>query len=214
MPEQPFEEEIDLVDYFQVLLKWKWLIIAGTMLGAIIGIVQTPSPAPIQYEAETLLLLSPYFKTISTDGSDGKSRLAIQTYTALTQSDELTHALADTLRQLLNAKTISSSAYQSYNLDSELLGSTADSQSPLLALRVTTSSKDAAIYIANLWAGIFLARHQGLSSGAAKGYYNWVTSQYETAAKNLEKAEESLQNMQANHHEHKTRALISNGKQI
>ena len=33
---QPYEDEINLIDYFRVLWKWKWLIVAGTLICAIV----------------------------------------------------------------------------------------------------------------------------------------------------------------------------------
>ncbi|MBL7196271.1 MAG: hypothetical protein ISS64_08275 [Desulfobacterales bacterium] len=50
----PYEDEINLIDYLRVLWKWKWLIIAGTLICAVVAAVisfQTPKI----YEISTVI---------------------------------------------------------------------------------------------------------------------------------------------------------------
>jgi len=50
----PYEDEINLIDYLRVLWKWKWLIIAGTLICAIIAAVISLQ-MPEVYEISTVI---------------------------------------------------------------------------------------------------------------------------------------------------------------
>ena len=51
---QPYEDEINLIDYFRVLWKWKWLIVAGTLICAIIAAVYSLQ-LPRIYEVSAMI---------------------------------------------------------------------------------------------------------------------------------------------------------------
>ena len=51
-------DEVDLIDYLNVLWKWKWLIVGGTLIAAIVSFVLA-SRAPLTYEASVTLFLAP-----------------------------------------------------------------------------------------------------------------------------------------------------------
>ncbi|MCK4467009.1 MAG: hypothetical protein KAU60_01515, partial [Desulfobacterales bacterium] len=50
----PYEDEINLIDYLKVLWKWKWLIIAGTLICAVVAAVIS-SQMPKIYEISTVI---------------------------------------------------------------------------------------------------------------------------------------------------------------
>jgi capsular polysaccharide biosynthesis protein len=50
----PYEDEINLIDYLKVLWKWKWLIIAGTLICAVAAAVIS-SQMPKIYEISTVI---------------------------------------------------------------------------------------------------------------------------------------------------------------
>ena len=50
----PYEDEINLIDYLRVLWKWKWLIIAGTLICAVAAAVIS-SQMPKIYEISTVI---------------------------------------------------------------------------------------------------------------------------------------------------------------
>ena len=52
----PYEDEINLIDYLKVLWKWKWLIIAGTMICAVAAAVISLQMPKI-YEISTVIAL-------------------------------------------------------------------------------------------------------------------------------------------------------------
>ena len=49
----PYEDEINLIDYLRVLWKWKWLIIAGTLICAVAAAVIS-SQMPKIYRKENI----------------------------------------------------------------------------------------------------------------------------------------------------------------
>ena len=62
----PYEDEINLIDYLKVLWKWKWLIIAGTLICAIIAAVISLRMPKI-YEVSTVI--EPGIAGVKDDGS-------------------------------------------------------------------------------------------------------------------------------------------------
>ena len=50
----PYEDEINLIDYLKVLWKWKWLIIAGTLICAVAAAVIS-SQMPKIYRVATVI---------------------------------------------------------------------------------------------------------------------------------------------------------------
>jgi LPS O-antigen subunit length determinant protein (WzzB/FepE family) len=50
----PYEDEINLIDYLRVLWKWKWLIVAGTLICAVVAAV-TSLQMPKIYEVSTVI---------------------------------------------------------------------------------------------------------------------------------------------------------------
>jgi uncharacterized protein involved in exopolysaccharide biosynthesis len=54
----PEPDGLDLIEYLKVLWKWKWLIMGGTVLAAIVSFV-VASRTPLTYEASVTLLLAP-----------------------------------------------------------------------------------------------------------------------------------------------------------
>jgi capsular polysaccharide biosynthesis protein len=62
----PYDDEINLIDYLKVLWKWKWLIIAGTLVCAVIAAVISLRMPEI-YEVSTVI--EPGIADVKDDGS-------------------------------------------------------------------------------------------------------------------------------------------------
>ena len=62
----PYEDEINLIDYLKVLWKWKWLIIAGTLICAVVAAVISLQMPKI-YEVSTVI--EPGIAGVKDDGS-------------------------------------------------------------------------------------------------------------------------------------------------
>ena len=112
---EEYEREIELIDYIEVLLKRKKLIIIGTLVCVLVtGLYSVMQPQ--SYQAESLVVVSPAIVAAGTAqqerGEGGVApqvseiivpSMAAQTYEVLAKSDELMYALADTLMQMLEA---------------------------------------------------------------------------------------------------------------
>ena len=210
---EEYQREIELIDYIEVLLKYKYLIIAVALVCAISAAlferVRRPPPA---FKAESLVVLS---QAIAKEGTGEKGALgteivmpemAAQTYQALAKSDELLQSLLDSLSKADLAPGAAqvvenlSLVGLSGMLEAELLQQTAGVKSPLLAFRVHSAEESLPVDMVNLWAALFVRRHHGLSSNYADSYYQWVQEQYEVTSANLGDTETRLREIKASYH--------------
>ena len=60
---EEYEREVELIDYIEVLLKRKWLIIGGTLLCAVVTGLSVLS-SPRLYEARALIVVSPAIASV------------------------------------------------------------------------------------------------------------------------------------------------------
>jgi capsular polysaccharide biosynthesis protein len=236
---QEYEREIELIDYIEVLLKRKKLIILGTLVCVVVtGLYSMMQPR--SYQAESLVVVSPAI-TSATDaqqqGAEGGDRpppgmelvvpsMAAQTYEVLAKSDELMYALADTLIETLEPDLLEKLAGKepsvpqlgyafSEDLQVELLKETEKAKSPLLVFRYASGEERLPVIVVNWWTELFLKRNQGLSSNVTKDFYEGVLAQYEEAKKNLEDKEKELIDVDAGYHDlnfYKTEMGLKNAK--
>jgi hypothetical protein len=202
---QEYEREIELIDYIEVLLKRKKLIIIGTLICVVVtGLYSIMQPR--SYQAESLVVVSPAI----TSASDGQQRrgteggdvpppgmqlvvpsMAAQTYEVLAKSDELMYSLADTLIETLEPELLEKLAGKepsvpqlgyafSEGLQVELLKETEKAKSPLLVFRYASGEERLPVIVVNLWTELFLRRNQGLSSNVTKDFYDRVLAQLAT----------------------------------
>jgi capsular polysaccharide biosynthesis protein len=222
---QEYEREIELIDYIEVLLKRKKLIIIGTLVCVVVtGLYSIMQPR--SYQAESLVVVSPAI-TSATDGQQQGAEggdvpppgmqlvvpsMAAQTYEVLAKSDELMYALADTLIKTLEPDLLEKLAGKepsvpqlgyafSEGLEVELLKETAKAKSPLLVFRYASGEERLPVIVVNLWTELFLKRNQGLSSNVTKDFYEGVLEQYTRAKKNLEDKENELREVDAGYHQ-------------
>jgi uncharacterized protein involved in exopolysaccharide biosynthesis len=218
------EREIELIDYIEVLLKRKTLIIIGTLFCVVVtGLYSIMQPR--SYQAESLVVVSPAI----TSAADGQQQgaeggdvpppgmqlvvpsMAAQTYEVLAKSDELMYALADTLIETLEPDLLEKLAGKepsvpqlgyafSEDLQVELLKETEKAKSPLLVFRYASGEERLPVIVVNWWTELFLKRNQGLSSNVTKDFYDGVLAQYEEAKKNLEDKEKELSDVDAGYH--------------
>lgn len=224
-PPYEYEREVELIDYIEVLLRRKWLIILGTLACVlVVGVYSVMQPRT--YQAEALVVVSPAITTASVAKQTGGPAesptpgselvvpgLAAQTYQVLARSDALVYALADSLTQHLPADQLEALAGHrapspeelgnvlSEALQVELVKATEKAKSPLLVFRYASADERLPVPVVNLWTELFLKRHQGLSSNVTDGFYQQVVSQYKQAKGNLEQAEAELRAIEAGYHE-------------
>ena len=208
---QDDERQVELIDYIDVILKRKWLIIGITAIsGLFVG--YNTFRGTRQYQAEALVVVSQPIATTASTRSDEFSSaeivvpgLAAQTYEALAKSDELvTDLLAELRQSSLPEKDIEQLQAMDVDdlipqLDAEIVAATEKAESPLLSFRAKSSSASISVPMANLWVSLFIERHQGLSSNVADEYYHEVLEQLTTARENYGEAERQLRTLQASH---------------
>ena len=207
---QEYEHEVELIDYIQVVLNRKWLIVGLTVFcGVVVGLKSVL--ATRQYQAEALVVVAQGIATSKTEGNLSATEiivpgLAAQTYEALAGSDELITTLLDSL-QNSNLPERAADALQTLTVDditanmleAEIVAATEKAESPLLSFRVKSPSDEVAVSMANLWVRLFVDRHQGLSSNVADDYYRRVLDQHSTAKENFGAAERELRALAASH---------------
>ena len=209
-PHDRYDDEINLAELIELLLKRKWFIVGGTSISAIVGLIMAFS-TPIQYESEALILVSSNPLVVkSNEGAQMSevvvSALEASTYEVLAKSDELIFALADTLMPQL-ASELTNSKYDqldSYSLAQKLMANTevelikADSElknvssTPLLVFSYKSTVESLPPLVVNAWAELFQDRNQGLSSNVTDEFYQNVVRQYEQAKDNLDEKEYEL----------------------
>ncbi|MBU2503347.1 hypothetical protein KJ682_18610, partial [bacterium] len=217
---EEYEGEVELIDYIEVLLKRKRLIIGGTVLCALAaGFFSLSSPRG--FEAQALIVVSPTITGSARGGGEGEGGwaapgaaeiivpgLAATTYEALATGDEL----LTTLRDSLLGQPLPASAAQLITglgidgmlggfVSAELVKETAKAESPLLSFRVTSAEEALPVTAVNLWAKLFVERHRGMSSNVADDYYQWVLAQYDVSKAKLERTEGQLTEVTSTYNE-------------
>lgn len=206
---QEYEQEVELIDYIEVLLKRRTLIVMITLLSAVgIGILSLTQART--YESHALVVVSqPIVSARMTGGDDPSgvmpgsevqvSGLSASTYQALATGDELIAALRDSLLVTdLTAEAIEFLRDLEIEqiaqglLSAELVKETEKAESPLLSFRATSSVQGLPVPLVNRWVELFKERHRGLSSNVADDYYQWVQGQYDITKTSLERTEDSL----------------------
>ena len=186
-------DEINLMDYIQVIRKRKWLIISGTLICMIVaGVVSFLMPKV--YEAKTYLMVTspkyqvefatkegpristPIFENIS---AETFSKMILNEYTARTVLAKLgldNPANEYTIRKILNQVKVE------YPRNTNLI-----------LLRVQDKSRDLAAQIANEWVSTFIERNEEVTSKETSNTYAFVVGQLEKAKVSLKIAEEELE---------------------
>jgi succinoglycan biosynthesis transport protein ExoP len=189
-------DEINLMDYIQVIRKRKWLIILGTLICmCAAGVVSFLMPKI--YEAKVYLMITspkyqvefatkegskistPLFENIS---AETFSKVILNEYTAKTVLSKLgldnpTHEY--TIRKILSQIKVEYPRNTS-----------------LILLKVQDISKERAAQIANEWASAFIERNEEVTSKETSNTYAFVMGQLEKAKMSLKTAEEELERFQ------------------
>jgi len=189
-------DEINLMDYIQVIRKRKWLIISGTLTCMVVaGVVSFLMPKV--YEAKVYLMVTspkyqvefatkegskistPIFENIS---AETFSKMILNEHTASTVITKLGLDNPDhqyTVRRMLGQVKVE------YPRNSNLI-----------LLKVQDTSKDGAAQIANAWASAFIGRNEEVTSKETSNTYAFVMGQLEKAKLSLRTAEEELERFQ------------------
>jgi len=181
-----YEREIELSDYIEVLLRYKWFIFAATLLcGGAGWFMRSEAPPPV-YEADVVLII----KQMPSQQTDGQQQVTNSQsggfYEALARDDGLKQALVDSLKALTDSLGISLSLT---SMDGILQVEILD---PGVKLTVRHPNPHLPIPLVNTWASLFVARNSDLSSEEGGRYYDYVESQYQATRHHLDSLEVKL----------------------
>jgi hypothetical protein len=174
------EREIELYDYIEVLLKYKWVILLASLVcGATAWLLRPPPPAPL-YEADVVLMIKDLSaRSANADGQGAASPQSSGFYETLARDDGLKQALLDSLGLEMSLAS----------LDRLLAVNMLD---PGIKLSVRTGDADFSLRLVNQWAKLFVARNGDLNSEEGGLYYDLVENEYKTVKDRLDFVEDSL----------------------
>jgi len=189
-------DEINLMDYFQVIRKRKWLIILGTLLCMVVaGVVSLLMPKV--YEAKAYLMItSPKYQVefASKEGSKFSTpifeNISAETYSKVilnehTASKVIARNGLDKMSRQYTVRKILRQIKVEYPRNTNLI-----------LLKVQDTSSDRAARIANTWASAFIERNEEVTSKETTDTFNFVMDQLEKVKVSLKTAEEELQRFQ------------------
>jgi len=189
-------DEINLMDYIQVIRKRKWLIFIGTLLCMVVaGVVSFTKPKV--YEAKAYLMVTSPKYSVEFASKEGSkiSTPIFQNISAETFSKIILNE--HTARTVIAKLRLDSPPHQ-YTA-SQILGQIKveyPRNTNLILLKVQDTSKDRAAQIVNAWASAFIERNDEVVSKETTDTFNFVMGQLEETKVSLKTAEEELERFQ------------------
>ncbi len=189
-------DEINLMDYVQVVLKRKWLIILGTLLCMIAAAVVSLL-MPKVYEAKVYLMVTAPKYSVEFATKEGSristpmyENISAETYSKIILNEHTAKAVIEKngLSEPPHALTVG-----------KILGMIKveyPRNTNLILLKVQDTSQERAARIANTWAAAFIERNEQVTSEGAANTYEFITGQLEKAKVNMKTAEEELERYQ------------------
>ena len=189
-------DEINLMDYLQVIRKGKWLVILGTFFCMVAaGVVSFLLPKI--YEAKAYLMItSPRYQVeFATREGPRISTPIFENITAETFSKMILNEY--TARTVLAKLGLENPAHQ-YTVRKILSQVKVEypRNTNLILLKVQDKSKELAAQIANEWVSTFIERNEEVTSKETSNTYSFVMGQLEKAKLSLKTAEEEWERFQ------------------
>ena len=180
-----FEEDtVDLVDYFKVILKHKWVIVGGTFVSFLMGIFfQWTKPVTPTYEANaSVAIISPPLKSELLTNN-----FPVEMYRKLAENQDVKQEIISTLG-LTNKDGQPLSILALGGAMEVKVVAEEESSFLLLNLFVTTTDtlKLPPVPIVNTWAEVYVNKNRGISSSEALGSYEYINEQYQLTKTNLD----------------------------
>jgi polysaccharide biosynthesis transport protein len=186
------EDEIDLRQYILVLVRyWKWIV--GAAVGAAVAALAGSFLVSPTYEATALVVVTspryvmqfdPRVRTLE------NVQASYRAYPELAASD-------DTLRLVLEQAPPAATSHQSIHELRQVVKAELGADPSLIRLAVRSSDPLEAATIANLWAGIFVARANGIYGSQGEQHQLFFEGQMAQAARELEQAQQGLATFQS-----------------
>jgi uncharacterized protein involved in exopolysaccharide biosynthesis len=190
------QDEINLMDYIQVIRKKKWLILIGTLLCMVIaGVVSFMTPKV--YEARAYLMITAPKYNVEFASKEG-SKISTPLFDFIS---------AETFSKIILNEHTAKSVIIKLGLDQpphqytvrKILGQIKPEyqrNTNLILLKGQDTSKERAASIVNAWAAAFIERNEENTSKGSSDTYNFVMVQLEKVKITLKTAEEELERFQ------------------
>ena len=176
------EREIELIDYIDVLLRWKWLIAIAT-LACFAGSQVRLSEEPTWYSAKALIFVAP------SHASSAGARTTEMELPTLSPAFYLNVAVADEVRLYLEERRkqlTGGSATATMSMSTKVVEKTG------IELQIRSREIDLPVPLVKAWTDTFMSLSQGLSANELGRVYKSVKSQFDTAHVRLERSENAL----------------------
>jgi len=189
-------DEINLMDYIQVIRKRKWLIIIGTLLCMVVAGVVSLFMQKV-YEAKTYLMVTSPKYNVEFASKEG-SKISTPIFANISAETFSKIILNEHTARTVIAKNGLDQPPQQYTAG-RLLGQIKveyPRNTNLILLKVQDTSKDRAARIANSWADAFIERNEEVISKETTDTFNFVMGQLEKVKLSLKTSEEELERFQ------------------
>ena len=177
---QEFEREVELIDYIEIILKYKWLILLVTAVCAL-GAVVHNSRQPVSYEASAHLLVIPPENQAKglRDTEVEPSKLTIQNYQSIAMSGKIWTKMEYVVDSIKTANR-DIEQYAGYSPSVRI----ANQNSLILSVRSLDPNLPAPVI--NAWTDVFMALSKEMGAEETGGTYNFYQNQYEETQELLE----------------------------
>jgi len=198
------EEEIDLRQYIDVLLRWWWLIVLGALLAGagafLVSTLMSPTyeatAGVVTLKSRAELSLGSEFQSVSDESLLGANasgsaiadlnRLRLQSLTGLVSNGAIAQQVAGELSDMLDVEERDPSV-----LIGDVRGAVLE-ESDTIQIIVSHSDPIKAAAIANAWAQAFETHANAIYGEAALAPFADIHAQVETARAEYEQAQETL----------------------
>ena len=183
-----YGREVELIDYIEVVLTRKWLILLGTLACAVGGILHL-SLVPRKFEASALLHVADTKpqKGELVDSEVEVPALAVDLVRSVATADEIELAMNGYRDRLADSLSIERAGV---SLEADAVGKTS------LKLTVSSQARGLPVPILHAWTDTFLARTTRLTATESGRYYDFVLGQYDKFATELGKADSALESFE------------------
>ena len=184
---QEHERKVELIDYIDVVVKWKWLIAAVTLMFVVGGLLRSSSQAqPTWYSAKALIYVA------SSKAASAEGRATEVALPTLSPAFYRSIALADEVR--LKMEILRVALQDSMGLDSAPMGMQVGIvEQTGIELEVRSTVPGLPVPLVNAWTDTFMSLSEGLSASELGSMHQAVAAQFDSARNRLEDAEKRLE---------------------
>ena len=182
-----YEREVELIDYIEVVLKRKWLILLGTLACMVGGMLHGRS-APHLYETSALLFVSDANRQGGVADTEVQTPgLDVNFYRSVATADEIKLAVNEYRDHLVDSLGIETAGV---SLSANIVDKTG------IRLTATSRSRQLTVPIVHAWTDTFIARTTVLTATENARYLEFVDKQRRAFGAKLAAADSALENFE------------------